>query len=133
MTRIELVHGELSREIVGAFYEVFKELGTGFLEGAYHRAMVIALEDRGLASQREVPTTVYFRGRSIGEYRMDLVVENAIVVECKTAERITPPHRVQLLNYLRATDYRLGLVLNFGATPEFKRMVNDTSRKGRVL
>jgi GxxExxY protein len=124
-----LVHGELSHEIVGAFYEVFNELGSGFLEQVYKRAMVIALQDRGIASEREVPAAVYFRGRSVGDYRMDLVVEKSVMLECKTAEKIAISHKVQTLHYLRATNHRLGMILNFGPTPTFKRVVNDTSRK----
>ena len=129
MQRNELVHGELSHEVVGAFYEVYRELGSGFLEGAYQRAMVIALADRGLTCRREVPTTVHFRGHVVGEYRMDLLVSDVIIVECKKAEKIGEPHRVQTLNYLRAADLRLGMILNFGNTPTFARVVNDTNRK----
>jgi GxxExxY protein len=125
----QLVHGELSRELIGAFYEVFNELGSGFLEQVYQRAMVIALQDRGIASEREVPAAVYFRGRSVGDYRMDLVVDKSVRLECKTAEKIAISHKVQSLNYLRATNHRLGMILNFGPTPTFKRVVNDTSRK----
>lgn len=129
MSGVQLVHGELSREIVGAFHKVFRELGSGFVEQVYQRAMVIALADRGIASEREVQTTVYFGGRSIGDYRMDLVVENAVILECKTAEKIAIPHKVQALNYLRATHHRLGVILNFGPTPTFKGIVNDSSRR----
>ena len=126
---IELVHGDLCRQVVGVFYDVFRELGAGFLERAYQRALEIALRERGLSVEREVPATVYFRGHSIGDYRLDLVVANALVVECKTAERIVVSHKVQLLNYLKATDYRLGVILNFGPTPTFKRLVYDTARR----
>ena len=89
---IELVHGDLCRQVVGVFYDVFRELGAGFLERAYQRALEIALRERGLSVEREVPATVYFRGHSIGDYRLDLVVANALVVECKTAERIVVSH-----------------------------------------
>jgi len=129
MAAVELVHAGLSREILGAFYDVFRELGSGFLEQVYKRAMVIALAERGVASEREVPTTVYFRGQSVGDYRMDLVVERSVILECKTADKIAVSHKVQTLHYLRATDYRLGVILNFGPTPTFKRIVNDTSRR----
>ncbi len=79
-----LVHGELSHETVGAYYEVFNELGSGFLEQVYKRAMVIALQDRGIASEREVPAAVYFRGRSVGDYRMDL---SSRTPSCSNARR----------------------------------------------
>jgi GxxExxY protein len=91
--------------------------------------MQIALKDAGIPSDREVPTTVYFRGNSIGEYKLDLLVKNAIVVECKTADQIVAPHKVQLLNYLKATNYTLGLILNFGPTPTFKRIVYESTRR----
>jgi GxxExxY protein len=125
----QLVHGDLSEQIVGAFYEVFNELGSGLLEQVHKRAMVIALEDRGILSEREVPAAVYFRGRSVGDYRMDLVVEKSVMLECKTAEKIAVSHKVQSLNYLRATNHRLGMILNLGPTPTFKRIVNETRRK----
>ncbi len=129
MSKIALVHGDLTERIVGVFYEVFRELGAGFLEVAYQRAMQVALADAGMTSAREVPTTVYFRDRVVGDYRMDLIVENAVIVECKTADRIMPAHRAQMINYLSATEHTVGLILNFGPTPTFARLIFQSRRK----
>ena len=129
MSTHELVHGDLTEKIVGVFYGVFRELGTGFPEALYRRAMCIALEQAGIACQQEVPITVYFRGQPIGNFRLDLVAERCVVLECKVADRIVPGHRVQLLNYLTASDLSVGLVLNFGASPTFSRVVNENRRK----
>jgi len=118
----------LGQQIVGVFYEVYRELGHGFLESAYQRAMHIALSERGIHCEREVPVSVQFRGRIVGEYRMDLVANRAFVIECKTADKISPAHHAQLLNYLKATDYNLGLILNFGPKPSFKRLIYESAR-----
>lgn len=119
----------LGEQIVGAFYDVYNDLGHGYLEHTYVRAVQIALRHRSIESSREVPTTVYFRGEAVGEYRMDLVVAGQIVVECKRADRITPAHQAQLLHYLKSTRYDVGLLLNFGPRPEYKRMIFDTARR----
>jgi len=124
----ELLYAELTREIVGSFYDVYREVGSGRLEVLYQRAMAIALEDKGLACQREVPTSVHFRGHLIGAFRMDLIVENRVIVECRTAERIVAAHRVQSLNYLRASNLPIALILNFGTSPTFGRLINGPAR-----
>ena len=128
MPKLELIHGALTQRIIGIFYEVFRELGTGHLEAAYQRAMQIALEDAGIPCQREVPTTVYFRGRSIGDYRVDMIVESSVIVECKTADRIVDAHRAQLISYLKSTKYEVGLILSFGQRPTFERVVFESLR-----
>jgi len=129
MSKHELVHGDVTEKIVGVFYGVFRELGTGFPEALYRRAMRIALEEAGIKCQEEVPITVYFRGRPIGKFRLDLVAEECVVLECKVADRIVAGHRVQLLNYLTAAKLPVGLVLNFGTSPTFSRVVNESPRK----
>jgi len=118
----------LGNQIVGAFYDVYWDLRPGFLESTYVRAMQIALRKHGIASQLEVPATVYFRGEVVGRYRMDLVVAGEIVVECKVADRLQRSNEAQLLHYLKATDYKVGMLLNFGAKPEFKRLIYETAR-----
>jgi len=120
---IELVHGELTREIIGAFYEVYRELGYGFFETVYQRALPRALAARGVSSEREVPLVVRFRGDIVGEYRADLIADGRVVIEVKVAEQINQAHEMQLLNYLRATGLRVGLVLNFGPRPTFRRLL----------
>lgn len=129
MTDSGLLHKELSGRVLNAFHQVYNELGTGFLEIAYRRAMQIALADMGLPYASEVPVIVYFRGQSIGQYRMDLVIDDRIIVECKAAERLGAAYEAQLLNYLRATQYHVGILLNFGATPTFKRLVYESRRR----
>jgi GxxExxY protein len=118
-----LVHEELTREIIGAFYEVYRETGAGFLESVYQRSMPIALAGRGVSSEREVSITMRFRGHVVGEYRADLIAEGKVIIETKAAEKIVQAHEIQVLNYLRAANLRVGLLLNFGPRPSFRRLL----------
>jgi GxxExxY protein len=131
--RARLVHGALTREIIGAFFDVYNELGYGFAESVYQRALPLALATRSLRSEREVPLTVQFRGVIVGNYRADLVVEHKVIVESKVAERILPVHEMQLVNYLRATGITVGLILNFGPLPTFRRLVLTFSQAGSAI
>ncbi|HYM76624.1 MAG TPA: GxxExxY protein [Candidatus Dormibacteraeota bacterium] len=124
-----LKHSELTEKIIGIFYDVYNELGYGFLESTYAEAMVIALKDAGLAVDREVPVPVWFRGRKAGQYFADLTVEGTILLELKTARSLEKAHEAQLLHYLRATDIEVGLLLNFGVRPQFRRFLFDNERK----
>jgi GxxExxY protein len=108
---------------------VYGELGYGFLESVYRSAMTVALRDAGLAVEPEVELNARFRGRSIGTFRADLVVEGAVLVELKAARAISPAHVAQLLNYLRCTVIEIGLILNFGPAPQIRRMVFANERK----
>ena len=121
-------HSDLTRTIIGGLYEVHGELGGGFLERVYANALTIVLRSKGLRVEREVAYEIYFRGEMIGRYVADMVVESTVVVECKAAAAIERAHRAQLLNYLRASGLQVGLVLNFGGSAQFKRMVNTTRR-----
>ena len=121
-------HGEITRVINGALYEVHNELAGGFLERVYGNALAIVLRAAGLRVDREVPFEIVFRGEVIGRYVADVVVESTVVVEVKAAENSARSHRAQLVNYLRASDLPVGLVLNFGPSAQFKRMVNSTRR-----
>lgn len=120
---------EVTEKIIGVFFEVYNELGHGFLESVYEQAMVIALGQAGLAVKVQVPIAVYFRGRPVGDFKADLLVEDAVLVELKAARALEASHEAQLLNYLRGTAIEVGLLLNFGPKPEFKRMVFDNERK----
>ena len=120
---LELLHGDLTRVIIGAFFEVYNELGYGFAETVYQHALPIVLRERGLHTELERRVTVEFRGSTIGEYRPDLIVENKVIVECKVAAKILPAHETQLLNYLKATGINIGLIFNFGSQPTFRRML----------
>ena len=120
---------ELTGPILSTFYEVYNELGTGFLESVYKRAMIIALTQRGLFCQQEVAISVSFRGEILGEFLADIVVERKVILELKAARALDTAHEAQLLNYLRATDKEVGLLINFGPKPSFKRFVFANERK----
>ena len=122
-------HRDLTQKIIGVFYQVYNELGHGFLESVYENAMAIALREAGVPAAQQAPITVRFRGQIVGDFRADLLVEGAVVVELKAASGIDPAHEAQLLNYLRATEIEVGLLLNFGPKPQFKRLVFDNERK----
>jgi GxxExxY protein len=124
-----LLHRNLTEKIIGVFYDVYNELGHGFLESVYEEAMSIALTQAGLRVERQVPLRVWFRGQPIGDFRADLIVERAVILELKAASGIDPAHEAQLLHYLRSTEIEVGLLLNFGASPQFKRMVFENSKK----
>lgn len=125
--RNALLHGELSGQVIGAFYEVHRELGAGFVESCYQRAMMIALGGRGIPCESEVPIEVSFRNESVGKFRIDLLVDRRIVVECKVADLLAVNHRVQLRNYLKATGIHVGLILLFGSKPVFERVIYQES------
>ncbi|HTW32304.1 MAG TPA: GxxExxY protein [Candidatus Sulfotelmatobacter sp.] len=124
-----LKHAELTDKIIGVFYDVYNELGHGFLESTYAQAMVVALKDAGLNSAREVPVPVWFRGQQVGQYFADIVVEDAVLLELKAARNLESAPEAQLLHYLRATDVEVGLLLNFGLRPQFRRLLFDDDRK----
>jgi GxxExxY protein len=117
----ELIHEELTGKIIEAFYEVYNNLGYGFLEKVYERSLMIELEEMGLECASQKPISVFYEGEVVGEYFADIIVENKVIIELKAAESIRPEHKAQLTNYLRATDIEVGLVLNFGKKPEMSR------------
>jgi len=119
---------QLSHEIIGALYEVYNALGHGFLESTYQRALVVALEQRGLSATTEVPISVHFRGVNVGDYRLDLVVNASVIVECKAVEKLAPMHRAQLVHYLNASSFPLGLLVNFGPEPKIHRFIQTQRR-----
>lgn len=124
-----LAHGEVSREVIGAFFHVYNVLGYGLAESVYQRALAIALELRGVVAKREVPLQVTFEGRTIGEYRADLVVADRIIVETKSVERVLREHEAQVFNYLKISGLRVGLLLNFGPKAAFRRLLLPESRR----
>ena len=126
---MQLLHSEITDAIIGAFYEVYRELGQGFLESVYREAMVIALRERGLSAEREKTVKVTFRNQTIGVFRTDLVVGDSVIVELKCARALDNNHEAQLLNYLRATEFKVGLLLNFGTRPQFRRLVSERARQ----
>lgn len=125
----EYKHQELTRTIIQIFYEVYNELGHGFLESAYQEAMLIALRQKDVTVEAQRPLPVWFRGGKIGDFRPDLIVDDAVVAELKAARALEPVHEAQLLNYLRASELEFGLLLNFGPVPKIKRMVFANEKK----
>lgn len=124
-----LEHEDLTNKIIGVFYDVYNELGAGFVESVYLNAMRIALRQVGLKVESERPIKVYFRDDVVGEFRANLIVDDLVICELKAASAITPEFHAQLLNYLRATGFEVGLLLNFGPKPEFKRLVFHNAGK----
>jgi GxxExxY protein len=124
-----LKHEELTGRIIKVFYDVYNELGFGFAESVYKKAMALALPQAGMRVAVKMPITVLFRGVSVGEFEPDLTVETSVILELKSVRALDPAHEAQLLNYLRATDIEVGLLLNFGPKPQMKRLVFDNPRK----
>ena len=112
-----LLHRELTDSIIGVFYDVYNELGFGFLESVYEEAMVIALGEKGLQVEQQIPVPVWFRGQPIGTFAADLIVERSVIIELKAVRQLAEAHSAQLMHYLRATEIEVGLVMNFGLTP----------------
>lgn len=110
----ELPHAELTEQVIGAAYEVFNELGFGFLEAVYEKSLLIALQERGIESQSQAPIAVHFRKHVVGEYVADLLIGQSVLIELKSVRSIVEAHEVQLVNYLVATGIPVGLLLNFG-------------------
>ncbi|WP_269540358.1 GxxExxY protein [Cerasicoccus fimbriatus] len=123
---MELEFEEITKEIIGASFEVYNELGYGFLEKVYQRAMLVELEKRGMKVAAEAPITVRYKGEMVGEYFADLFVNESVVVELKVAQKYNPNDEPQLLNELKATGIPVGLLINFGKSKvEFKRFVRS--------
>ena|ERR1700680_1087888 len=127
-------HQEVTQAIIRVFYDVYNELGHGFLESVYEEAMGLALKGDGLEVRRQHPLPVWFRSQKIGDFRADMLVADAVIVELKAARALDPGHEAQLLNYLRASHLEVGLLLNFGPAPKIKRLVfgNDKKRNLRL-
>lgn len=119
----DIKHKEITDLILKSFYEVYNELGDGFIESVYESAMFLVLTSYCLSVERQKAIAVYFRGNNIGDFKADLVVNEKIIVELKVIRSLEPVHEAQLLNYLKASNIEIGLLLNFGRTPEFKRFV----------
>jgi GxxExxY protein len=119
-----IIYPNLSYEIMGAIFEVHKELGPGFIESVYKKALVLELTKRGIKVDVEKVYDLTYKGKKVGTHRLDLIVEDKIVVELKTVERFAPHHTAQLLSYLKASGHRLGILVNFSkAKVESRRVV----------
>lgn len=128
---MELQHKEITEQIIQAFYKVYNELGYGFLEKVYSNAMVIELGAMGLNCEKQRQIIVYYNKSVVGEYFADLFVEECVIVELKAAETLVEEHEFQLINYLKATNMEVGLLLNFGKKPQLKRKAFSNSNKNK--
>ncbi len=116
-------HSEITDGIINAFYKVYNHLGYGFLEKVYENSMLIQLREDGFKVERQKSIKVYYHEKEVGDYYADLIVNNLIIVELKAAEILIEAHEIQLINYLKATNIEVGLLLNFGKTPTVRRKV----------
>ena len=125
-----MLHGQITEVILKAFYKVYNTLGYGFLEKVYENAMRIELTKMGMKTEQQKNIKVYYESEQVGDYYADLIVSDLVIVELKAAENICEEHEAQLLNYLKATDIEVCLLLNFGKEPKFSRkyFTNDKKR-----
>lgn len=120
---------ELTGKIIQAFYKVYNTLGYGFLERVYRNALYFELVQMGLKTEMEKRILVYYNTHVVGDYISDLLIEEVVICELKTAESLSEKDENQLINYLKATNIEIGLLLNFGKSPEIKRKVYDNEKK----
>ena len=119
----EYLHKELTSTIISCFYKVYNELGFGFLEKVYENALAYELKKNGLRVEKQKPIKVFYEEKNVGEYFADLIVNDEVIIELKAAESLCEEHELQLINYLKATEIEIGLLLNFGKKPEIKRKI----------
>jgi GxxExxY protein len=126
-------HQELTKSIIGIYYNVYNELGYGFLEKVYHKAMIIELNKNGYEVEHEKKIEVFYKNEVVGIYIPDLIINKAVILELKCVEYLIEAHENQLINYLKATDCEVGLVLNFGKDPQFRRKIftNDLKKRNK--
>ena len=125
------MHSSITDKVIKAFYKVYNVLGYGFLEKVYENALFIELKEMGVFVEKQKAINVYYESEQIGEYYADLVVNESVILELKAAESLCEEHEFQPINYLKATDIEVGLLLNFGKSPEIKRKVfsNEINKK----
>ena len=125
----DLKYRKLTEKIISIFYRVYNKLGYGFLEKIYENAMMLEFKKEGITAVSQSPIKVLYEDEIIGEYYADILVDNKVIVEIKASRRLVNENEAQLLNYLKATEIEVGLLLNFGAKPEVKRKIFDNSIK----
>jgi GxxExxY protein len=118
-----MLHEEITSDIIAAFYTVYNALGYGFLEKVYENALAIELSKRKHNVRQQIPIRVYYEGLAVGDYFADMLIDDKVIIELKAAQEITSGHEAQLINYLKATKIQVGLLLNFGPKPAFKRKI----------
>lgn len=125
-----LKHGRITETIIGCAFEVINELGAGFLESVYEKALLLALRQKGVHVVPQQPVSVHFRDECVGEFFADLLVENKVIVELKAVKALAPEHQAQVINYLNATGIEVGLLINFGNPKlEYKRLTRSKDFK----
>lgn len=127
--KADFKYQELTERVIKVFYAVYNALGHGFLEKVYENALRIELAKKSISAIAENPVQVFYDGKIVGEYFADIVVESCLIVEIKAAKKLILEHEAQLLNYLKATNIEVGLLLNFGPKPEIRRRAFDNERK----
>ena len=125
----DFLYKEETDEIIEAFYEVYNTLGYGFLERVYQNALYQELKRRGFGCKAQYPIKVFFKGQEVGEYYADVLVNECIILELKAVDTLCKEHELQLINYLKATDMEVGLLLNFGERPQIRRKIYTNDRK----
>jgi GxxExxY protein len=127
----DLLYSDITDKVLKAFYNVYNRLGFGFLEKVYENAIMLELIEMGLFCERQKPIKVYYKDKIVGDYFADIMVEGKVILELKAAEGLVLEHELQLINYLKATDLEVGLLLNFGKKPEFRRKVFTNDKKNQ--
>ncbi len=127
--RYDFKYKELTEKIIEYFYKVYNRLGYGFLEKVYENALIIELKKAGINALPQTPITVIYQDEVVGEYFADILVDNKVIVEIKAVRSLVPEHEAQLLNYLKATNVEVGMLLNFGPQPELRRKAFDNTKK----
>jgi len=125
----DLKYKTLTQAIIAIFYKVYNKLGYGFLEKVYENALMYEFKKAEIPAVAQSPIKVIYEGEVIGEYFADILVADKVIVEIKAAKNLAADHKAQLLNYLKATDKEVGLLLNFGPKPEISRKVFDNDKK----
>lgn len=128
MQNSKYIHSEISEQIIKCFYKVYNKLGYGFLEKVYQNALHLELKDEGLLCEVQKNIKVFYKDKVVGEYFADIVANNCIIIELKAAEGLVEEHEFQLINYLKATEIEVGLLLNFGKKPQIKRKIFTNDR-----
>jgi GxxExxY protein len=125
-----LKHEQITKSVIGGAFEVINELGAGFLESVYEKALLLALRHKGLSVRSQHPVKVMFRGECVGDFYADIFVEEKVIVELKAVKTIAPEHQAQIINYLNATGIEVGLLINFGNPKlEYKRFTRSKDFK----
>jgi GxxExxY protein len=127
-----LKHRELTEKLIRIFFDIYNELGHGFLESVYQKAFAVSLAEKNIFFEQQVAVPVWYHGHQIGDFRADLLVDRKVILELKVGRAMDSAWEKQLLNYLRATDIEVGILFNFGPKAEFRRFAFENERKIRV-